>query len=507
MNHPPLLISATRAIARRAILPLVLALPVLAQDHRPPIFQDLDYQAAQEAAAAKGGLLILDAMTSWCGPCKQMDRTTWIDPRLVEWIEAHAVAIQLDMDEHESLKKELAIRAFPTIVLFKDGAEFDRVVGLKSADEMLAWLGAGAEGKRAKDTVLERLAELRVNGDAEATWGERAKLVEDLKWFGEYEEALREHLWLWRNLPDADRGLNARRRRYRWGSQRYSMHEVANELPAARKAFGELRDELTADVLVGTADAGRLRDWIELNFVIADEAATVRWADMAAKTDAGIARLRLLEHRLFDLLVAHGAWRTAGLALQNPIERTRQQRDNLGAYDNPGASAVGGGGMMPAIPMGGMKPVRKKRAEAGSDAAEKAVSDEASAPKQQGSPQKGSEMPKTIPAIPLLPAPTKRAAAMPMIPMVGGGAADPEEDTATTVRRLLTEQFRTQASQRYGALLAADRGEEARGVADILIGELDDSRARAALLAAALRADAMHRAPRIHQDWLDWMAR
>lgn len=506
MTHLPRATSASLRLAQRALLPLLLISPSLAQDQRPAVFQELGFDAALEAASAKGGLVILDAMTSWCGPCKQMDRTTWIDPRLVQWIDANAVAIQLDMDEHEALKTKLEVKAFPTIVLFKGGAEFDRLVGLRSADEMLAWLGASVEGKRAKDTVLERVAELRTSEDPGSTWGERAKLVEDLKWFSEYEEALREHLWLWSNLPESDANLRALRHRYRWGSQRYSMREIASAYPPARAAFRKVRDELTADVLSGTADDDRLRDWIELNFVVAEEESTVRWAEGIAVAGSEIARLRQLEHRLFALLIAHDSWRTAGLTLSDPVEQTRRQRDNLGAYDED-PPAAGRARTVPAIPIGGMRPARKIEADGGVGDAEAATPTEATAPAQDSPNARGAVQAKTLPAIPMTSGGQERKKAMPMIPMGGASAVDAEEDTATKVRRLLTDQFRVQASERYGALLAAERDPEARGVADLLLGELDDTRARAALLSAALRAQAMQRASGVHQVWLDWMAR
>jgi len=506
MTHLPRVPSALPRLAQRALLPLLLVAPLVAQDQRPPVFQDLGYEAGLEAASAKGGLMILDAMTSWCGPCKQMDRTTWIDPRLVEWIDANAVAIQLDMDEHEALKTSLEIKAFPTIVLFKGGTEFDRVVGLRSADEMLAWLGASVEGKRAKDTVLERVAALRASEDPASTWGERAKLVDDLKWFGEYEAALQEHLWLWSNLPGDEAHLRNLRQRYRWSTQRYSMRDIAGEHPPARAAFQKLRDELTADVLAGTATDDHLRDWIELNFVVAEEERTVRWANGIAVAGTEIARLRQLESRLFDLLITHDSWRTAGLTLRDPVERTRRQRDDLGAYDvDPPAD--GRARSVPAIPIGGMRPARKIEPEGAVEEAGAAKPTEAAAPTQDAPKAGDAVQPKTLPAIPMNAGGQERKKAMPMIPMGMAPAVDVEEDTATKVRRLLTEQFRAQASERYGALLAAERDQEARGVADLLLGELDDTRARAALLSTALRAQAMQRASGIHQEWLDWMAR
>jgi len=461
---------------------LLTCAPALAQDAPPAVFQDLGYEEGLAAAKAKGGVLILDAMTSWCGPCKRMDRTTWIDPRLVSWIEANGVAVQLDMDEHVELKNQLSINAFPTIVLFKGGVEFDRVVGLRSAEEMLAWLGAAGEGKRAKDVVLEELAELRTSEDANATWGLRAKLVEDLMHFGEDAEALTEYMWLWRQLPASSEDVNSRRLAFRHGQQRYSMRDLAARHAAATTAFRGVRDELTASVLAGEANKDALNDWLSLNFITDDEAATVRWAVETAKDGAGARSLPEFEHRLFDLLVTHGEWRTAGLVLGDPVAHVTYLRDTLGAYDE---DELPKGKSIPMIPMGGMKPAAKP-ADAGA---------------KKAKPQDGRPMP----AIPMTAGGASRKA-VPAIPMTGGSASPEGEDTATKVRRLLTDQFREQAAERYGALLAGERNEEARKVADVLLGELDDSRAHAGLLAVALRAGVIDRSER-HQQWLDLLAR
>lgn len=506
MQFPPKLLSALRFSIDRALLPLVLCLPAFAGDEHPAIFQDLGFDAAQRAAQDKGGVMILDAMTSWCGPCKQMDRTTWIDPRLVEWVDANAVAIQLDMDEHTALKERLEIRAFPTIVMFRDGEEFDRVVGLRSADEMLAWLGAATEGKRAKDTVLERLGVLRA-GAAEETWGERAALVSDLMWFKEYDEALVEHLWIWRNMPE---GADGRHRSYRWGTQRFSMGELSAASPAAKEALRSLRDELTASVTSGAADASTLRDWIELNTVIRDTQATIRWARNASETPEGLRSLRALDLRLFDMLIDAGEWRVAGLGLESPVERTRRQRDDLGAYDDDAPSS---GGMMPAIPMGGMQPAKPALPiDASASTADGTADSAAGTTEDADEPKSVPMIPMTAKrkSVPMIPMTAKRAgsSSVPMIPMGAGGATAPAEETvAQTVRRLLTEEFRKQSARRYGALLAAERGDEASEIAEIVLGELDDVRARGALLSAALRADSMQSAHERHLLWLDQIAR
>lgn len=548
-----------RSLALRCCLFTALAVPLGAQEV-PSLFEELSLEAAHHQARDKGGWVLLDAMTSWCGPCKQMDRTTWIDPRLEAWVTEQAVAIQLDMDEHEELKRALDIQAFPTIVLFREGKEFDRVVGLKSADEMLDWLGASLEGKRAKDTVLERLHALRQEPASGSTWDERAKLVADLGWFREDHEALQEYLWLWMNLPEQESPQRSRRLQRRWTSQRFAMGELVERHPPARAAFFALRAGLTELVRPAGLKADdasqmeKVRDWIELGDVTGKLKSILAWAEELSRDEQGLAVLRHFEGRLFDALVDGGAWRSAGLCLVEPVARTLQQREDLGAYDRPLIESAGSGKSrrsMPAIPMGaGLRKATKSVEDSapedsvqgesakpgGSDEETKAEEGEANPASQdkgqeqgasgdsqasgsQGTDSQGTDSQgtgktrKTLPAIPMnagVQEPAGEAAKrVPMIPMGGGmrPAKAVPVDPAQEIRRRLTEKFRVDGARRYAALLAAVRREEARQVARIYLEELDDHRAHAALLAQAMRANAIAANSAQHQDWLDRMSK
>ena len=59
-----------------------------------------------------------------------------------------------------------------------------------------------------------------------------------------------------------------------------------------------------------------------------------------------------------------------------------------------------------------------------------------------------------------------------------------------------------QASDRYGALLAAGRAQEAEGVAELLLEELNDSRSRARLVETAFRAGKIEEYRERHLQWL-----
>lgn len=61
---------------------------------------------------------------SWCGPCKQLDRTlqqiTDVD------------IIKYDVDEYEDLASEKGIRNVPVLIFYNGDKEVDRLIGAVS---------------------------------------------------------------------------------------------------------------------------------------------------------------------------------------------------------------------------------------------------------------------------------------------------------------------------------------------------------------------------------------
>jgi thioredoxin-like negative regulator of GroEL len=87
-----------------------------------------------------------------------MDRTTWLDAGVVAWIEAHAIAFQLDVDAHSAAAKKLSVTAMPTVMVFRDGDEIDRVVGFQKPEELLAWLDGLMRGVTSIDRMRDEVA-------------------------------------------------------------------------------------------------------------------------------------------------------------------------------------------------------------------------------------------------------------------------------------------------------------------------------------------------------------
>ena len=272
---------------------------------RPDVFACLSFDAALERSRADGSIVIVDAMAVWCGPCRAMDRTTWVDPDVVARLSGAggAFAIQIDVDAEPAVAARLEITAMPTLVAFVAGVEHDRVVGGRGPADLIAWLDIVARGERFEDA--QRAARREVQ--------ERVARARDALAAGRHAEALPECVWLWTNLPNV-------------AADAAFVGELANLVAThapARAAFGELRDA-AAPPTDEPPDIATLHAWTALNQIVDDRDATLRWYD-ANGLDLPPSRAvaRFVELAIVPLLVERGRWRAVGIALQDPAATFR----------------------------------------------------------------------------------------------------------------------------------------------------------------------------------------
>ena len=84
---------------------------------------------ANFAAQVKSGLTLVDFWASWCMPCKMMAP---ILNEVAEELGTTTKIAKLDVETHRASSAKYGVRNIPTMILFRDGKEINRFVGVKT---------------------------------------------------------------------------------------------------------------------------------------------------------------------------------------------------------------------------------------------------------------------------------------------------------------------------------------------------------------------------------------
>jgi thioredoxin 1 len=82
----------------------------------------------------KNSISLVDFWASWCVPCKMMSP---ILNELANEVGSGVQVCKVNVEQYQALASKFAVRGIPTMLLFRDGKEINRFVGVKSKDFLL----------------------------------------------------------------------------------------------------------------------------------------------------------------------------------------------------------------------------------------------------------------------------------------------------------------------------------------------------------------------------------
>jgi thioredoxin-related protein len=146
--------------------------------------QEINWMTMNEALAAQKKQpkkIFMDVYTTWCGPCKLLDKNTFSDKKVIDFINKNYYAVKFNGEGTEEITFEdftytnpnyqegrkgrnathffadaLKLRGYPSLVFFKeDGALIQAIPGYKTPQQLEIYLKMIANDDYQKLTTVE----------------------------------------------------------------------------------------------------------------------------------------------------------------------------------------------------------------------------------------------------------------------------------------------------------------------------------------------------------------
>ncbi|GAA4827990.1 thioredoxin family protein [Algivirga pacifica] len=111
------------------------------------------FDKAMEQAQAEDKIVFVDVYTDWCYWCKVMDKNTFTDTEVIEYMNKYCVSVKLNAEAEETLNfrgeeysnrafvRSIGVRGYPSLLIISpDGKQLEVKAGAHSAEELLSLL-------------------------------------------------------------------------------------------------------------------------------------------------------------------------------------------------------------------------------------------------------------------------------------------------------------------------------------------------------------------------------
>ncbi|MCB9850878.1 MAG: DUF255 domain-containing protein [Phycisphaerales bacterium] len=300
------------------------------------LFTELDFDEACQQAKNENKLVFIDFYTTWCMPCKVMEKTTFTDAGVITWLSQNTVPIKVDAEKNAKLAERYKVNAYPTLLFAKaDGTEMGRMVGSCEPPDFLSESAAIRSGK----TPLERADEL-LKSAGENDPMARMQYADSLARMGKYEEALDAYLWCFEEGNNYMIGFFGVRLSFLLSD----IRRLGQDYPPALEALRQLRDAARERVLAEapveekkeksfwdhfrvTTATTSVPEFAALNDALGEEQDTLRVYDQMRKEHPDWPVVESLGDSVFDQLLA--AKRYAEIAARTDLVRKAEQMASL----------------------------------------------------------------------------------------------------------------------------------------------------------------------------------
>ncbi|MBI2257574.1 MAG: thioredoxin family protein [Flavobacteriia bacterium] len=104
-------------------------------------FENISLDEAKKMAKSSGKIIFIDAYTEWCGPCKRMAATSFMDAEVGKLYNSKFINLKIEVEKTEDgkfIQRTYGIRAYPTLLYIDaEGNLKKSLVGLQTAEQLI----------------------------------------------------------------------------------------------------------------------------------------------------------------------------------------------------------------------------------------------------------------------------------------------------------------------------------------------------------------------------------
>ncbi|MDO5716088.1 MAG: thioredoxin [Tissierellia bacterium] len=96
--------------------------------------KELNHDNFEQEVLKSEQIVLVDFWADWCGPCKALSPV--ID-EVAEEMQGQVLVGKVNVDQEQDLAKTYHVMSIPTLVVYKDGKEINRSVGVVPKEDIL----------------------------------------------------------------------------------------------------------------------------------------------------------------------------------------------------------------------------------------------------------------------------------------------------------------------------------------------------------------------------------